>query len=162
MFSFGEQLYQLTERDYLTLMVDPIFRSANGTSAGGTNFGSAAIDIPEDRCLYLDTVTIEGSANAGQFWTSLRLGFTPPLGNTFQFWKIGSFGSNVPLVSNNSNVDCTGETLCVQISPKIILPPGTRRVNLNTSRAGTIAAAASNILTISGYFIPPGRLGRQT
>lgn len=159
MFNFGESLYRLTQRDEETLLIDPFFRVASGSVAAASLFSSVNIAVPIDRSLFIHTLQIALIASALSTWESASVSLIDSNGTALSagLFAIGGAGS-VILGDNQAN---SGAGLGARINRvlELALPPFISAVRLDVTRLVS-TNAATFALGISGYTIPPGRIGR--
>lgn len=149
MLSIGEQLYQLTLRDQTTAYMDPFFRALSPVALGiGVSTGSASLQIPTDRALWLHSLIFSGSAEAATQWNAFTLALA----------QAGVQVTTIVAKGLNSAVG-SSYTETFQMGNGLLIPPNTSALNFNLSRAGTTGVANASFTAV-GYLIPPGRINR--
>jgi hypothetical protein len=150
MLSLGYQLYELTDKDLLTVQLEPLFRRLSFSLGVGVSSGQVLLTPPADRALFVAGLTWIMNAEAATRWVSascLLQGFT-----------FSSFSSSAGL-NFSGNPAAIGEGGSVQDRPGIILPAGSGSVVALFSRFGTTGIATGE-LDVVGYLIPPGTMTR--
>lgn len=156
MLTIGQELYSLTSRDLETLLVEPFFRTINanigaGASGADTSFNSFGID----RCLYIKNITFDINPGAAQSVTVVSANADSRITTVaFQpLWKLRG-----TLAGDGNVTQFAGQTVVFNWNADIILPPGAA-LNCRVERQGTVAAGSYSV-SVNGYLIPPGRIGR--
>ena len=155
MFTVGQGLYNLTERDQATLYMDSFFRSSNATIAAASSNAEASITIPVDRCLYLNTYIFEGQASALSQWFAIGIQAKNDAGTSF---RVGYFESTA-LLGDYSSSSAAGSVCTISRSIGIVLPPATKSISCIAFRTGATNPASFNF-NVVGYLIPPAGIGR--
>lgn len=149
MLSLGYQLYQLGERDDLTVQLEPLFRRVPFSLGVGVSAAALGFDWPRDRALYLSAVHFIFNAEPGTTWTAgsvLLSGFT----------LCGQ--SNAAGLGFGGAPSGAGGAGSFTQYPAIILPAGSSAV-LNVARIGA-AAIATGEVDVAAFLIPPGTMTR--
>ncbi len=154
MFTIGQELYRLTNRDEETLLIEPFFRTLIANIPAGVGASGVSFSVPIDRCLYLGMCSLRMTPGAAQRMISVFMELQNTAAVVFQkIWEV-----NGDLTGDYNAASVLGTTVSFNLYPQIILPPGsTLRVSgekLPVANAGIVNA------TVSGYLIPPGRIGR--
>lgn len=147
MIQFGQQLYELTDRDVSTVLVEPWRADFTGDWGGALFRVAINQTLPRDRLLYLDTITWAITSGTGQL-RDVRLTWQAEGGGP-AYRIFSKFGDAL-----NSAGSSHGDTAY----PSILLPRG-GLVQLyfernNNTVEGSIACA------LSGYIIPAGNVAR--
>lgn len=150
MLSLGYQLYQLSERDDLTIQLEPLFRRLPFSLGVGVASVQIPLNLPPDRALYIAALTWQFNGEAGTTWTGAAL--------LIQGFNFSAFG-NVGGLGFAGAASGAGGAGSLTDHPRLILPAGAGSVIGLASRIGT-TGAASGELDIAGYLIPPGTMTR--
>lgn len=156
MIRIGGQLYELTQRDALTLLLEPLIRRETVTWGIGVASLTWSYVIPNDRMLLLCNVSVGLSAGAAagrinQMSVSWKENDSDPL-NAFIHQR------------QNANIAGDGqlaaaERLTVNLHRlDLLLPKGVlycAATRSDTTAAGFLAP------TVFGYLVPPGNIGRS-
>jgi len=156
MLAIGGQLYNLTDRDRQTLLLEPLIRRA--TSTWGIGVASITWDyqIPDDRMLLLQNVSVgigcgAAASRVNQMAVYYRETAADPL---FAFIHQRQ---NANIVGDGQLV--ATERLNVNLhSLQLLLPKGI--ITISATRSDTTVAGFL-APTIYGYLIPPGGIGRS-
>lgn len=157
MLRFGESLYRLTDRDYQTLQVDPFARAATGTVAALATTAQVDILFPADRAIYLNRILLLMSGIALSQWTVADVVLIRE--NSVSGPSIASFGDG-PLSGDGTTVPAAAGAACrINVPIDYVVPPNTAGIRMVVQRNNTTNAGLF-YLSILGYLIPPGRIGR--
>lgn len=156
MLTFGQDLYYLTARDQSTLLVDSYFRTATGTIAAAALFGSVSLQIPTDRCLFIQRLNIDGAATALSNYTALFVEVTSTTGVKYRILTIDGSGA---MLGDNASASSVGVAFATARSLSLLIPPNTSSINLTMSRSNSTNPATISI-SVCGYLVPPGGIGR--
>jgi len=158
MFTFGQGLYRLTERDLETLLVEPYIRSSIRQLAPAQASDSILFPVPQDRSLYLDCFALNWNFNfeALSVATAFAINLFTQAGTQISLLSI--VRDNGGIVGDNAATRGAGAVFGINRAPRIILPPGVQ-VRMDVSRTGT-ANAMDYRFDLTGYLIPPGGVGR--
>lgn len=155
MLSIGGQLYNLTDRDRATLLLEPYFRSLSTAWGVGVGLVDSTFTWPADRFLYLVNLDVDwNSGAAAARATNLQV-----------FWReaVGSPGIQLhaerggQLVGEGTNV-ATQDSSRALHHLNVLLPPGQLVVRMNRSDTTVLGAIAPYVCA---YLIPPGGIGRS-
>ena len=155
MITFGQGLYNLTDRDRSTLYVDSFFRSVGISIAALSDTATATIAIPLDRCLYLNNFSINLSAAALSTWTGIRLDAVSDAGVNYRIVTIGS----AAILGDNASTSGANVQVFLNRNPQLLLPPNTRSLSFSGFRSGNTNAVTGDI-SLNAYLLPPGGIGR--
>lgn len=162
MLSFGEQLYRPTAKDEETLLVEPLFRELTVLIPGASQLALWVLPIPIDRSLYIERVSCQGFSYvyAGNGWAEWFVQLDARFaGGLITVCNRGNGGFN-PLISDGVAANAPNAPFTQTVDVKTVYPPGMATVRFNASTPAK-AVDASVSFTISGYLIPPGRIGRR-
>lgn len=162
MLQIGQQLFSLTQRDLQTLRLDPYFRTFTMPALGpGDASTSGTWDIPKDRALYLDTWGFEWQCGAASQLSiaefRMLLHDNPTIFSVINRFTLGLTalaGDNRPLGGG------VNDTVTINRSPKIVLPPGADP-QIALTRSGTVNASNVPTFWLAGWLIPLGNMGRM-
>jgi len=158
MFSIGQQLYELTERDYTTQLITPFFRSVRGNGGASANV-TAGISLPKDRCLYIKYATISLGPCPLEFWTNASIFFRVFSVVQSDLYNINSIVSP-GLLGEGQGVATVGNSVAYNIPLDILLPPGTDSIDAAAVKSGAINQGQTLFFSIAGYLLPAGTIGR--
>lgn len=160
MFSIGEQLYRLTGRDEETLLVEQFFKTFVASAVGASQVALIVENIPIDRCLFIKQVIFTGNGYAGGNWIRTLVQLDARfVGGLITVCKRESF--SVGLVSDGSNnVVTSGASVVQTYDVDTLYPPGMQSIRLEAQTPAK-AVTADCIFEVSGFLLPPGRIGRR-
>jgi hypothetical protein len=147
-------LYELTDRDRETLLIEPYFRRVLIDFAIGVDTASGDFITPNDRCLFITHVSWTCFGQAATRWSNARLEINPGLPTAH---VISSFGSTegMPFIVSGAP---TGQGGSITDDISLVIPAGIRVAGV-LSRIGNTAVAQGRC-DLTGYLIPPGTIGR--
>jgi len=150
MLTVGQDLYQLTQRDFQTLPLDPFYRQDAPTQAGSATVTSL-ITIPRDRALYLAGFSVILVAAAAETWQQFQI---------TAFFNDNT--SQVILYDGRTEVvglALAGYAVAINKTLNLLLPPNISTIQAIAQKSAAVQPAAMN-LNFHGYKIPPGGIGR--
>lgn len=158
MFTIGQGLYNLTERDRTTLFVDPFYRQFVVSAGAASLVGAADLNLPLDRALYINSIVFNGAPTALSRWTNFELNALANSGST-GFLLAKYLGA--PLIGDNSLATAVGDGCVINRDLNLVIPPNTNALRFSVTR-DVVGNAASCTINLSGFLIPPGGIGRIT
>lgn len=156
MLNLGEQLYELTRRDLVTLKIDPFFRTTGVTLGVGQIAGFCVFNVPVDRCLYIDSLSFIGSAALNSTWFDFQVAANTLSSESRVYQQSGDLtaGLSGPITGGGLSRPVT-----IRESLKLIIPPGAINLTFIASRSGTTTPVNMQVY-LNAYLIPPGNIGR--
>jgi hypothetical protein len=161
MLNIGQSLYRTTLRDETTLLLDPFFRSSVGSVGIGALTAAVDLAIPADRILYLSSFSIYLQGTALSTWGSASIDLVDRGAVQLQgsLFSIGDQTVTSTLIGDNQVGSGVGVSVRINRNPRICLPPNLGSVRISVSRQVNTNAAPFGV-SICGYLIPPGEIGR--
>lgn len=157
MFSIGQQLYELTDKDQQTLFVDPFFRTVSVTIPALSNNGDAIFNLPLDRALWISSLIIRFDNASVSTWHSAQAYVTNTVGNRFQIFD--SAGNATSILNGDYQNGGVGTSFSINRQLDLLIPPQTSSLIVGTSRTGN-TNPVNFVAYVAGYLLPPGRVGR--
>lgn len=157
MLSIGGQLYNLTDRDRQTLLLEPLVRRETLTWSIGVASLTWSYNIPPDRCLVLQNVSLGLNAGAA----------AARINQLAVSWKERDSEPLFCFIHQRQNANLAGDGQLAAAERQnvnlhnldLLLPPGgvlyCSATRSDTTVAGFLAP------TVFGYLIPPGGIGRS-
>jgi hypothetical protein len=155
MITFGQSLYNLTERDRSTLYVDSFFRTVSGSVPALSDSSDTLLSIPVDRCLFINNISIALDPIALSTWTTAAIRAVSDSGVVYRVFYVFS----AALLGDNATTSGAGVQVVLNRNLSLLLPPSTKNVSLLLGRTGN-ANAATGTCSINGFLLPPGGIGR--
>ncbi len=156
MLNFGEQLYRLTQRDEETLLLD--FQLTQTVVTVGAGITNAFVDmqVPRDRALYVHRLTVYTpgaalSVPTGFSWQAVVAGV--PVGDIWAIVQSDGLKGDRQISTLTAGLEKTWN-----LDYRGVLPPG-----LNYRFRATRTNSTNPVqffVSMHGYLIPPGRIGR--
>jgi hypothetical protein len=166
MFTFGEQLYRLTQRDEETLLVEDYFRRIDLSITPGNVTAQASLFLPKDRCLYVSKVIFTGFSFAGFAgnWIAWSVNLFDTAAGDTTIAINGSAADTRPLIGDGTYGPTAlglGEGVVQSKRIQTVFPPGFAQLNFNAFTTAKPVATATARLFLHAYLLPPGRIGRR-
>lgn len=162
MFTFGEQLYRLTSRDEETLLVEPYVRQFrfDATAAATTTFD---VPIAVDRIFYIDTViaNLAAPGGVGAQWQGWQINLITLPSDPVNQLVVGNVGMPTQLLQSDGTITPTPVNAFI-LQTKVVkfaFPPGYRTMRFTVARVAGVAPIQAEFF-LTGYTLPPGRVGR--
>lgn len=155
MLAIGQDLYRLTSKDEETLLIEPYFRGLTIPVPAAVLSGNAQFQLPFDRCLFFKHGMVRVTPGAAQTAAIVQWQILSPVS---QLVANTLFDVRGVLVGDNQAAAVAGGVVCFNFDAGIVLPPGCiLQAYMEKSAAANAGFFSAEI---SGYLIPPGRIGR--
>ena len=156
MIAIGGQLYNLTDRDRATLLLEPYLRSQSNPWAIGVGLLDTTFLWPADRFIYLVNLQVDwNSGAAAARATNLQV-----------FWRESASSPGIQIHAERGGqlqgqgtvAGATQDSSRALHTLNLLLPPGQLTIRMNRSDTTVAGAVAPYVIA---YLVPPGGIGRS-